>query len=114
MQCFTATAKKDVKAEIIDTVQSELGLRVNQFESGHERSNLHYEVYPVAKDEKFLAILKSLRARYKNSGSVVIYEPVDLLFFGPISSLYEKNNPRNISYMPVVIFFVCLDLESKP
>jgi len=40
-------------------------------------------------------------------------EPVDLLPFGPISSLCEKNNPRNIDYMPVVIFFVCLDLEPK-
>ncbi len=38
-------------------------------------------------------------------------EPVGLLYFGPISSLYEKNNPRNINYMPVVIFFVCLGLE---
>ena len=73
VQCFTATAKKDVKAEIIDTVQSELGLRVNQFEGGHERSNLHYEVYPVAKYEKFQVILEILRARYNNSGSVVIY-----------------------------------------
>jgi hypothetical protein len=25
----------------------------------------------------------------------------------------EKNNPRNINYMPVVIFTVCLDLERK-
>lgn len=73
VQCFTATAKKDVKAEIIDTVQSELGLRVNQFEGGHERSNLHYEVYPVAKYEKFQVILEILRARYSNKGSVVIY-----------------------------------------
>lgn len=47
VQCFTATAKKDVKSEIIDTVQSELGLHVTQFEGGHERTNLHYEVYPV-------------------------------------------------------------------
>lgn len=31
VQCFTATAKKDVKAEIIDILQSELGLRVRQF-----------------------------------------------------------------------------------
>lgn len=73
VQCFTATAKKDVKAEIIDTVQSELGLRVSQFEGGHERSNLHYEVYPVAKYEKFQVILEILRARYSNKGSVVIY-----------------------------------------
>ena len=25
----------------------------------------------------------------------------------------QKNNPRNIKYMPVVIFFACLDLERK-
>jgi len=52
---------------------------------------------------------------YSNYAEVIkgIYEPVDLLFFGPISLLYEKNNPRNIKYMPVDIVFVCLDLESK-
>jgi len=49
-----------------------------------------------------------------DGGEVSSYEPVDLLFFGPISSLLEKNNPRNISYMSVVIFFKCLDLEPKP
>ena len=40
-------------------------------------------------------------------------EPVDLMYFRPISALYEKIYPRNISYMPVVNFFVCLDLERK-
>ena len=33
--------------------------------------------------------------------------------FCPISALCSKNNPRNIKYMPVVIFFACLDLERK-
>ena len=33
--------------------------------------------------------------------------------FCPISALCEKNNPRNINYMPTVIFFACLDLEQK-
>jgi hypothetical protein len=33
--------------------------------------------------------------------------------FCPISALCSKNNPRNIKYMPVVIFFTCLDLEQK-
>jgi len=37
-----------------------------------------------------------------------MYEPVDLMYFRPISSLYEKFYPRNINYMPVVKFFVCL------
>jgi len=73
VQCFTATAKKDVQAEIIDTIQRELGLRVRQFEGGHERTNLHYEVYPVDKYEKIQVILELLRARYTGQGSVVIY-----------------------------------------
>jgi len=33
--------------------------------------------------------------------------------FCPTSSLCSKNNPRNNKYMPVVIFFACLDLEQK-
>ena len=33
--------------------------------------------------------------------------------FCPISVLCEKNNPRNIKHMLVVIFFACLDLEQK-
>jgi len=73
VQCFTATAKKDVKAEIIDIIQSELGLRVIQFEGGHERTNLHFEVWPVEKHEKKQTILELLRARYRKEGSVVIY-----------------------------------------
>jgi len=31
--------------------------------------------------------------------------------FFPNSSLYSKNYPRNINYIPVVVFFVCLDFE---
>ena len=73
VECFTATAKKDVKAEIIDIIQSELGLRVIQFAGGHERTNLHYEVWPVEKYEKNQTILELLRARYQGTGSVVIY-----------------------------------------
>ncbi len=73
VQCFTATAKKDVKGEITDIIQRELGLRVKQFEGGHERTNLHYEVWPVEKYEKKQTILELLRARYRKEGSVVIY-----------------------------------------
>ncbi len=35
------------------------------------------------------------------------------MYFRPISALYNKIYPRNINYMPVVNFFVCLDLERK-
>ncbi len=73
VQCFTATAKKDVKIEIIDILGRELGIRVKTFEGGHERSNLIYEVYPTSSYEKNETILELLRIRYHDSGSVVIY-----------------------------------------
>ncbi len=73
VQCFTATAKKDVQAEIIDIVQRELGLKVIVFEGGHERTNLHYEVWPVDAHDKDEAILQLLQSRYDGTGSVVIY-----------------------------------------
>ena len=73
VQCFTATAKKDVKSEIIDILQRELGLRMVQFVGGHERTNLHYEVHEVDRYEKYQAILDILRSRYEGHGSAVIY-----------------------------------------
>ena len=73
VQCFTATAKKDVQSEIVDTVQRELGLRVNQFEGGHERTNLQYEVFPVDAYGKQQVVLELLQTRYTGNGSVVIY-----------------------------------------
>ncbi len=73
VQCFTATAKKDVQSEIVDIIGRELGLRILIFTGGHERDNLHYEVWPVDKYEKDQAILALLKNRYDNSGSVVIY-----------------------------------------
>ena len=33
--------------------------------------------------------------------------------FCPISALCSKNNPRNITHMPAVIFLACLDIEQK-
>jgi ATP-dependent DNA helicase RecQ len=73
VQCFTATAKRDVRAEIVDTVQSELGLRVVIFAGGHERTNLHYEVFSVTRHEKNQTILQLLHQRYTGRGCVVIY-----------------------------------------
>jgi ATP-dependent DNA helicase RecQ len=73
VQCFTATAKKEVKSEIIDIIQSELGLRIVQFSGGHERTNLHYEVCSVDRYEKYQTILGLLQSRYEAKGSVVIY-----------------------------------------
>lgn len=73
VQCFTATAKKDVKSEISDIINRELGLRITHFEGGHERLNLHYDVWPVSRYDKNQTILHLLRAKHENKGSVVIY-----------------------------------------
>ncbi|MEA3469026.1 MAG: RecQ family ATP-dependent DNA helicase [Thermodesulfobacteriota bacterium] len=73
VQCFTATAKKDVQSEIIDIIQRELGLRVLVYTGGHERQNLHYEVWPVESYEKNQTILTLLKTRYDGKGCVIIY-----------------------------------------
>jgi len=56
---------------------------------------------------------------FEGNDNIIELKPGDYLVsvqkwsFCPISSLCSKNNPRNIKYMPVVIFFACLDLEQK-
>ena len=47
------------------------------------------------------------------SANIISLVSVHKWSFCPISTLREKNNPRNIKHMPVVIFFACLDLEQK-
>lgn len=73
VQCFTATAKKDVRIEIIDILQRQLGLRIHTFAGGHERANLHYEVWTVERFDKHQTVIELLQARWQQQGSVVIY-----------------------------------------
>ena len=82
-------------------------LKENQFEAysaGIEKHGLNpLAVKAMAEAEVDITYQKS-----KN-----IDESVDLRPFRPISSLCEKNNPRNIKHMSPVIFFTCLDIERK-
>ncbi|MGV8073057.1 MAG: RecQ family ATP-dependent DNA helicase [Syntrophobacteraceae bacterium] len=72
--CFTATAKQDVKEEIIEFFKNELGQELAVFEGGIERENLHFEVQMVNKAEKFERIHSILTERLPDgSGSAVIY-----------------------------------------
>ena len=43
-----------------------------------------------------------------------IYEPVDLMYFRPISLLYEKFHPRNIIHMPAVNFSYASTSNENP
>ncbi len=72
--CFTATAKQDVRDEILEYFKSELGRELVLFEGGHERSNLRFDVIPCLESEKIDrmdAILKDVLAEQENGGGIV-------------------------------------------
>lgn len=74
VQCFTATAKQDVKDEIIDYFRANLGQALSVFEGGVERNNLHFEVQTVNNAEKYPRIYSLLQERLdKEKGSAIIY-----------------------------------------
>ncbi|MFP4516551.1 MAG: RecQ family ATP-dependent DNA helicase [Desulfovibrionales bacterium] len=72
--CFTATAKQDVRDEILEYFQTELGRELVLFEGGHERSNLRFDVIPCLESEKIDrmdAILKDVLAHEEQGGGIV-------------------------------------------
>jgi ATP-dependent DNA helicase RecQ len=72
VQCFTATAKEDVKQEIMDYFQTNLGLTLRLFNGEAQRDNLVFEVQIVTEVEKFGRIDSLLRERL-DSGVAVVY-----------------------------------------
>lgn len=58
--CFTATAKKEVIADLRSHFRESLDIELEPFDGGHERDNLHYEVMPVSQAEKFPLIHRLL------------------------------------------------------
>ncbi|MBL6986547.1 MAG: RecQ family ATP-dependent DNA helicase [Methylobacter sp.] len=76
VQCFTATAKQDVKDEIIDYFKAELAQDLVLFEGGVERDKLHFEVQTVNGADKYPRINSLLSERLApedNGGSAIIY-----------------------------------------
>jgi len=76
VQCFTATAKQDVKDEIIDYFKAELAQDLVVFEGGVERNNLSFEVQTVTVADKYPrinALLKERLAAEADGGSGIIY-----------------------------------------
>ena len=74
VQCFTATAKQDVKDEIIDYFCSHLGQELVVFEGGVERDNLSFQVQTVNAADKYPRINTLLSERLDTqSGSAIIY-----------------------------------------
>ncbi|MBU1168670.1 MAG: RecQ family ATP-dependent DNA helicase [Proteobacteria bacterium] len=58
---FTATAKKDVIEEISSHFNEHLGLNLVRFEGGVQRDNLHFQVWPVTKNEKYDVIANCIQ-----------------------------------------------------
>ena len=51
--CLTATAKPDVKAEVLDYFRKELGIQLKVFDGGAQRTNLDFVVVQTTSGEKF-------------------------------------------------------------
>lgn len=76
VQCFTATAKQDVKDEIIDYFKAELAQDLTVFEGGVERDNLSFEVQTVNDSDRYPRIHTLLTERLApevDGGSAIVY-----------------------------------------
>ena len=72
--CFTATAKREVVEDIRSHFRTALGLDLTLFDGGHERDNLHYEVVPVTKAEKFPLLHRLLEQELKfGAGGAIVF-----------------------------------------
>ncbi len=72
IQCFTATAKEDVKAEILDHFRAHLGLELALFDGQVARENLSFEVQTVSRAQKFARVHQILTQQLQ-SGSALVY-----------------------------------------
>ena len=73
--CLTATAKPDVKADIVEYFQKELRIDLKVFDGGAQRTNLEFVVVPTTRGEKFAAVHLILDADLPAdaSGGAIVY-----------------------------------------
>jgi len=69
--CFTATAKRDVKEEILAYFKAQTGLELVQYEGGVERQNLRFEVQPISDHSKFERVHDLLSERLTEGCAIV-------------------------------------------
>ena len=70
---FTATAKQDVTAEILDVFRRDLGQELKVFESTVAREELRFHVEPAAAREKLPRLAALLETKRGGGGSAVVY-----------------------------------------
>ncbi len=66
--CLTATAKPEVKAEIVAYFKESLGIDLKVFDGGAQRTNLEFVVVPTSGDGKFAHIHQILEADLPEDG----------------------------------------------
>ena len=73
--CLTATAKPDVKEEIVDYFRQELGIDLKVFDGGAQRTNLDFVVVPTRGSAKFDDIYQLLQEDLPDHvlGGAIIY-----------------------------------------
>ena len=73
--CLTATAKPDVRDDIINHFRDRLGIELKLFDGGAERSNLSFEVVPTGSAEKYPHVHQVLESHLPvdGSGGAIVY-----------------------------------------
>ena len=73
--CLTATAKPDVREDIVGHFRERLGIELTVFDGGAERSNLDFQVIPTTGGEKFAHIHQVLESHLPpdSSGGAIVY-----------------------------------------
>ncbi len=73
--CLTATAKPDVKEEIVSYFRNNLGIALTVFDGGSHRTNLEFAVVPTTSGEKLSHIHQVLMADLppETPGGAIIY-----------------------------------------
>ncbi len=73
--CLTATAKPDVKADIVAYFQQELEMRLRVFDGGAQRTNLEFVVVPTTPGEKFAHVHQIIEADMPEDedGGAIVY-----------------------------------------
>lgn len=73
VSCFTATAKPEVRDEIVTHFQEGLGQTLTVFEGTVERENLVFEVQVTPFREKYHRIHDILQSRLSTDGAAIVY-----------------------------------------
>ncbi|MGB8353679.1 MAG: RecQ family ATP-dependent DNA helicase [Chthoniobacteraceae bacterium] len=106
--CFTATAKADVREEIVAHFRNELGQELAVYDGGAERDNLEFEVQTINSSQKWERTHEILSDRLPNSGlgSAVIYTATQ-------KGAEDAANYLKLKNWPVEAYHAGLDAPDK-